>query len=99
MSYMELGRSGLYQHVVYIYFHGCPYLPLEHPVHQSLVGSSCIFQSEGHYPVAIGPSPYDEGGLLLIAGIHADLVVTGESIHRAEEFMAGCGVYYKVDPR
>ena len=31
--------------------------------------------------------------------MHADLVVAGESIHEAEEFMAGCGIYYEVDPR
>ena len=35
----------------------------------------------------------------MVVRVHADLVVTGESIHKAEEFMAGCGVYYKVDPR
>ena len=31
--------------------------------------------------------------------IHVDLVVAGESIHEAEEFMAGCGIYYEVDQR
>ena len=72
---------------------------MEHPVHQSLVGSSCVFQSERHYLIAIGPLPYDESGIFLVVGVHADLVVTGESIHKAKEFMAGCGVYYKVDPR
>ena len=99
MSYVELSSSLFYQHVIYIYLHRCPYFLLEHPVHQPMVGSSCVFQSERHYPVAIGPLPYNERGLLLVVGVHADLVVIGESIHKAEEFMAGCGVYYKVDPR
>ena len=35
----------------------------------------------------------------MVVGIHADLVVAGESIHKAEEFMAGCGIYYEVDTR
>ena len=34
----------------------------------------------------------------LVFGNHADLVVVGESIHETEEFMAGCGIYYEVDP-
>ena len=72
---------------------------MEDPVHQPLVGSSCIFQSKGHYSIAIDPLPRDERGLFLVVGIHADLVVAGESIHEAEEFMAGCGVYYEVDSR
>ena len=33
----------------------------------------------------------------MVVGIHADLVVAGESIHETEEFMAGCGIYYEVD--
>ena len=32
----------------------------------------------------------------MVVGIHADLVVAGESIHEAKEFMANCGVYYEV---
>ena len=34
----------------------------------------------------------------MVVGIHADLVVAGESIHETEEFMASCGIYYEVDP-
>ena len=34
----------------------------------------------------------------MVVGIHADLVVVGESIHETEEFMAGCGIYYEVNP-
>ena len=34
----------------------------------------------------------------MVIGIHADLVVAGESIHETDEFMAGCGIYYEVDP-
>ena len=33
----------------------------------------------------------------MVVGIHADLVVAGESIHETEEFMASCGIYYEVD--
>ena len=35
----------------------------------------------------------------MVVGIHADLVVAGESIHEAKEFKAGCGIYYEVDLR
>ena len=34
----------------------------------------------------------------MVVGIHADLVVAGESIHETEEFMACCGIYNEVDP-
>ena len=34
----------------------------------------------------------------MVVEIHADLVITRESIHEAEEFMASCGVYYEVNP-
>ena len=34
----------------------------------------------------------------MVIGIHADLVVAGESIHETKEFMASCGIYYEIDP-
>ena len=49
--------------------------------------------------IAIGSLPCDERGLFLVIWIHANLVVAGESIHKAEEFMAGCGIYNEVDSR
>ena len=35
----------------------------------------------------------------MVIWVHADLVVAGEGIHKTEEFMAGCGIYDKVDSR
>ena len=58
-----------------------------------------MFYPKRHHSIAIGPLARDELGLFLVVGIHADMVVAGESIHEAEEFMAGCGIYYEVDPR
>ena len=71
---------------------------LEHPVHEPLVGSSCVLEPKGHHTIAIGPLPCDECGLFLVVGIHADLVVAEESIHEIEEFMADYGIYDEVDP-
>ena len=34
----------------------------------------------------------------MVVEVHADLVVIEESIHETKEFMAGCGIYYEVDP-
>ena len=34
----------------------------------------------------------------MVVGIHADLVVVGESIHETEEFMADGDIHYEVDP-
>ena len=49
--------------------------------------------------IAISSLPCDERGLFLVIWIHADLVVSGESIHKTEEFMAGCSIYDKVNSR
>ena len=46
--------------------------------------------------IAIGSLPCDEQGLFLVIWIHVDLVIAGESIHKTEEFMAGCGIYDEV---
>ena len=78
---MELGCGGFYQHVIYVYFHSCAYLLLEHPVHQPLIGGSCILESERHYTIAIGSLRCDERGLFLVVWIHTDLVVAGECVH------------------
>ena len=43
--------------------------------------------------IAIGSLPCDERGVFLVIWIHADLVVAAESVHKTEEFVAGCGVY------
>ena len=40
-----------------------------------------------------------EGGLLLVTGIHPDLVVARESVHETKDLVVRGGIYYKVDPR
>ena len=49
--------------------------------------------------IAIRPLSGHEGGLLLVVGIHFDLIVTQESVHEAKELVARGGIYYKVDPK
>ena len=96
---MELGSSGFYQYVIYVHLHNCAYLLLEHPVHQPLIGGSCVLESERHYTITIGSLRCDERSLFLVVWVHADLVVAGEGVHKTEEFMACCGVHDEVDPR
>ena len=71
---------------------------LEHPVHQPLVGGSCVLKSKRHHPITIGSLCCDERGLFLVVGVHIDLVVAGKGIHKAEKFMACGGVHDEVDP-
>ena len=33
----------------------------------------------------------------MVAGVHSDLIITRESIHKAEEFVASSGIHYEVD--
>ena len=98
MSYVELGCGGFYQHVIYVHLHGCSYLLLEHPVHQPLIGSSCVLKPKQHHTITIGSLRCDERGLFLVVWVHTDLVVAGEGVHKTEEFMASCGIYDEVDP-
>ena len=99
MSYVELGCGGFYQYVIYVHLHGYSYLLLEHPVHQPLIGSSCVLEPKRHHTITIGSLRYDEQGLFLVVWVHTDLVVAGEGVHKTEEFMASCGIYDEVDPR
>ena len=71
---------------------------LEHPVHQPLVGGSCVLKSKLHHPITIGSLCCDERGLFLVVGVHTDLVVAGKGIHKNEKFMACGGVHDEVDP-
>ena len=96
---MELGCGGFYQHVIYVHLHSCAYLLLEHPVHQPLIGGSCILESKRHHTITIGPLRCDERGLFLVVWVHTDLVIAEEGVHKTEEFMACCGVHDEVDPR
>ena len=72
---------------------------LEHLVHQPLVGDSYVLQYEGHHSITVGSLPNDELGLLLVAGVHTDMIVAREGVHEAKEFMTGRGIHYEVDPR
>ena len=93
MSYVELSSGGFYQHVINVHLHGRSYMLLEHPVHQPLIGSSCIFEPKRHHTITIGSLPCDELVFFLVNWVHADLVVAREGIHKTKEFMAGCGIY------
>ena len=99
MIYVELFSGGFYHHVIYVHLHGRSYLSLEHPVHQPLIGSSCVLEPKRHHTITIGSLPCDERGLFLVNWIHTDLVVAEEGMHKSEEFMASRGVYDEVDPR
>ena len=99
MSYVKLCSGRFDQHVIYVYFHCCAYLLLEHPVHEPLIGGSCVLESEWHDAITVGSLRCDERGLFLVARVHTDMVVAGEGVHETEEFMARCGVHDEVDPR
>ena len=98
MSDVEFGCGGFNQHIIYVYLHSYAYLLLEHPVHQSLVGGSCVLESKRHHPIAIGSLLYDERGIFLVVWVHTNLVVAGKGIHKTEKLMAGCGIHDEVDP-
>ena len=99
MSYVELGRGGFYQHVVYVYLHGRSYMLLEHLVHQPLIGSSCVLEPKWHHTITIGSLRCDKRGLFLVVWVHANLVVAREGIHKTEEVMASGGIHDEVDSR
>ena len=87
----------LYQHIVHVHLHVAPDLVFEVLIDESLVSGSGVLQSEGHYSVAVEALGGHEGGVLLIFGCHPDLIVSGKSIHEAEQSMAGRRVYQLVD--
>ena len=95
---MELGCGGFYQHVIYVHLHSCAYLLLEHPVHQPLIGSSCVLEPKRYHTITIGSLRCHERGFFLVVWVHTDLVVAGEGIHKTAKFMAGCCIYDEVDP-
>ena len=96
---MELGCGGFNQHIIYVYLNSYTYLLLEHPVHQSMVGVSCVLESKRHHPITIGSLHCNKRGLFLVVWVHTDLVVAGKGIHKTEKLMACCGVHDEVDPR
>ena len=62
-------------HIIYVHLHRSSYLLFEHLVHHTLVGGTCIFKTEGHYLVIVESLSGDETGLVLVGGMHHDLVV------------------------
>ena len=34
----------------------------------------------------------------MVVGVHFDLIITRESVHKAEELVANSGVHYEIDP-
>ena len=65
---MVLLVSGFNQHVVDVNFHRFPELVGEHSVHQSLVGSSNIFQTKRHYFIAVSALVGNESHFFLTSG-------------------------------
>ena len=48
--------------------------------------------------IAICPLSNHEGCLLLVAGVHPDLIIARERVCEAEKLVASSGVHYEVDP-
>ena len=47
--------------------------------------------------IVICPLSSHEGCLLLVAGVHPDLIIARESVHEVEELVASNGIHYEVD--
>ena len=99
MSYVDPSCGRFYQHVIYVHLHSYTYLLMQHPIHQPLIRSSCIFDPEQYHTITVGSLRYDERSLFLVTWVHTDLVVAGEGIHKTEEFVARSGIYDEVDSR
>ena len=39
----------------------------------------------------------NKGGIFLVVGVHSDMIITRESVHKAEELVANSGIHYEVD--
>ena len=63
------------QEVVNIYFHSFPDQILKHEINQMLIGGPYVFEPKRHYSVIVGPLVSDKGGLLLIPGVHVNLII------------------------
>ena len=81
MIYVVSCYPGLGQHVVHIYLHRLPHQILEHHVHKSLIGCSCIFEAEWHCLIVVDAMICDEGCVFLIVFVHRDLVIPRLRIH------------------
>ena len=61
--------------IINIAFDRLPEMIAEDHAHRPLVGCSGVLQSEGHYSVAVYPQRRSERSMLLVVGIHLDLIV------------------------
>ena len=66
---------GLRDHVVHKHLHRLSYMFLKQLVHQTLVSGANILETERHYLVTVKVLPGDKTGLVLVGGMHHDLVV------------------------
>ena len=73
-----------YQHVVNIVLDIPPNLLRKHFVHKPLVCRARIFQAEWYYFITEKALAGYERSFLLVSFVHSDLVVTRESIHKAQ---------------
>ena len=48
-------------------------------------------------PDTICPLSSHEGRLILVAGVHPDLIIAQESIHEVEELVASSDIHYEVN--
>ena len=69
------------QHVIDVYLHRSTELICEHCVDKSLVSGTCILQSEGHDLKTVNSPFCNKRRLLLIIGMHEDLIVSEKCIH------------------
>ena len=56
--------------------------------HGPLESGSNIFKAERHFLISEGAPRANEGGLVLIFGLDLDLIISGESIHKGEDFVS-----------
>ena len=61
--------------VVNIAFHRLSEMVAEDHAHRPLVGCSGVLQSEGHHSVAVYPQWRSERSMLLVVGIHLNMIV------------------------
>ena len=70
---------------------------MEDNCHFPLIGSTCIFQPEGHDSVVEVSKGRPESCLFSILWIHLDLILSTETIHKGEVLMIRSGVNESVD--
>ena len=64
-----------------------------------LIGCSGVLKFEGHSCVAICTEGRDERRLDMVFFLVGDLMITGVTVKKGEQFAAGGGVYNLVYPR